>query len=221
MSELVKILVLCDDIWHPAEVIERGLADLDGKLASFDFVKDPKDILTPDFIKDYPIIMNCKSHNLTSGNSADWFENGVSEVGPAELEEYVREGGAILSVHAGNTYNDDHSPDYAALIGNKFVTHPPRCEVTIYPEGDHPITRGITPFTIRDEHYEIELTGEGHDVFLTSVSESGGRQVAGYTKESRKGRICILTPGHILSVWKDENFRLLLGNAINWCLGSI
>lgn len=215
---MIKILVLCDDIWHPAEVIERGLADFGGDLARFDFVKDPKDILTPEFISNYPIIMNCKSHNLTSGNSAEWFEEGVSEVGPGEFEEYVRNGGAILSVHAGNTYNDEYSPDYAALIGNKFVTHPPRCEVTMIPEGDHPILRGVCEFKIRDEHYEIELTDDNADIFLRSRSEKGGTQIAGYTRLLGKGRICVLTPGHILSVWQNESFRLLLTNAINWCM---
>ena len=29
-----KVLVLCDDRWHPAEVVEKGLASLAGKIIS-------------------------------------------------------------------------------------------------------------------------------------------------------------------------------------------
>ena len=40
-----KVLVICDDLWHPAEVIEKGLAArADGRF-SFDIVKAAKDIL--------------------------------------------------------------------------------------------------------------------------------------------------------------------------------
>ena len=216
-----KILVLCDDMWHPAEVIERGLRDLNGSFAEFDFVRDAKDILTPEFIKEYPLIINCKSHNLTSGNSAEWFEEGVTEVGPREFEDYVRNGGGLLSVHAGNTYDDRFSPDYAELIGNKFVTHPARCEVTVYPVKENPVTKGVSSFNVRDEHYQNELTAQDVEVFLESKSETGGVQIAGYTKYLGEGRICVLTPGHILSVWQHPMFKRLLVNAIEWCTGEI
>ena len=45
-DNLMKILVLCDDVWHPAEVIEKGIASLHTKEYKFDFVKAAKDILT-------------------------------------------------------------------------------------------------------------------------------------------------------------------------------
>ncbi|MBR1931889.1 MAG: ThuA domain-containing protein [Lachnospiraceae bacterium] len=213
-----KILVLCDDIWHPAEVIEKGLEGLQDEIAHFDFVRDAKDILTVELLKEYPLIMNCKSDNLTSGNEAPWFEEGVTEVGPKEFEDYVRTGGGLLSVHAGNTYHEDNSPEYAQVIGNRFVTHPPRCEVHISVLQEHAVTKNVENFTIRDEHYEIELLAEDAEVLLQSESESGGVQTAGYVRTLGEGRICVLTPGHILSVWRHPMFRQLLTNAIRWCM---
>ncbi len=215
-----KILVLCDDIWHPAEVIEKGLADLQDKVAHFDFVRDAKDILTVELLEQYPVVMNCKSDQLTSGNDAAWFEEGVTEVGPAQFEAYVRKGGGLLSVHSGNTYHDGNNPEYARLIGNEFVTHPPRCEVDITVLKEHPVTKGVEDFWIRDEHYEIKVLAEDAELLLQSVSQTGGVQTAGYVRSLGEGRICVLTPGHILSVWQHPMFRKLLTNAIHWCAGE-
>lgn len=111
-TDMIKVLVLCDDVWHPGEVIERGLEDLQDCRFHFDFVRDAKDILTEDMLEKYPVIMNCKSNNL----------------------------------HAGNTYHETNCPEYAAFVGNHFVTHPPRCQVEVKVVGKHPITEGVTDF---------------------------------------------------------------------------
>lgn len=42
-----RILALCDDVWHPAEVIEKGILPLAADRYHFEFVKAAKDILTP------------------------------------------------------------------------------------------------------------------------------------------------------------------------------
>ena len=210
---MTKVLVLCDDNWHPGEVICRGLEDWKDSY-ELDFVFDAKDILTKEMLAEYPVIMNCKSDCLTNGNDAPWFENGVTEVGPKELEEYVRDGGVLLSVHAGNVSNRA----YGEFVGNCFVSHPPRCEVVLKFEGEHAIGEGMEDFTIRDEHYRIEMLAQDADVFLYSESLAGGRQVAGYTRVLETGKICVITPGHILAVWKNENFRRLLDRSIQWGL---
>ena len=215
-----KILVLCDDLWHPAEVIEKGFEELKDSGFIFEFVRDAKDILTPEMIAEYPLIINCKSYHLTHGNSADWFDPGVTEVGPKEFEEYIKGGGSLLSIHAGNSFTEDHSPEFAALIGNLFIKHPPRCEVRVKPVAKHPVTEGIEAFSIRDEHYEIRLTADDAEVLLESESESGGVQIAGYVRKLGKGKICVLTPGHILSVWQNPMFKKLVINSINWCISG-
>lgn len=215
---MVQVLVLCDDHWHPGEVIMRGLSDLQDKEFHFDFVCDAKDILTPEMIRKYPVIMNCKGNVISAANTAPWFEDGVTEVGVKELAEYVKAGGGFLSVHAGNTAHRDTNNEYVDFVGNSFVTHPPRCEVKVTVEKEHPITEGVSDFIIRDEHYELGDIAEDADIFLKSSSEKGGTQIAGYVREMGQGRICVLTPGHIVAVWQDEMFRKLLLNAIRWAM---
>lgn len=110
----MKILVLCDDKWHPAEVVEKGMAFLTEEGFELDFVKDAKDILTPEMLRRYPLIVNAKGNVLNCGNDAPWFDNGVTEVGPKELKTmwsraadfcpFIRET-ALPRRNAGNTRN--------------------------------------------------------------------------------------------------------------------
>lgn len=213
----MNILVLCDDHWHPGEVVEKGMAFLKEEGFRLDFVKDAKDILTPEGIRHYPLLVNAKGNALNCGNDAPWFEDGVTEVGPKELESYVREGGGFLSIHAGNSFTAKTCRDYTEFVGNSFVTHPPRCHVEVAVTGKHPVTEGVADFCIRDEHYQ--LAGDILPLLATR-SENGGVQMGGYVRTMGKGRICVLTPGHILSVWENPQFRKLVRNAICWCAGG-
>lgn len=214
----MKVLVICDDKWHPAEVIQRGMGYVTGDY-QFDYVMAAKDILTPAMIKAYPVIINAKGNAVTAANEAPWFEETVTEVGPREFREYVAAGGGFIALHAGNTYSQESCPEYAELVGNSFVTHPLRCPVEFTVVGDHPITKGAEAFTERDEHYEIGRMAADIVPFLETRSIPGGTQMGGYVRKIGAGRLCVLTPGHTLAVWQNKNFRRLLTNAIDWCAG--
>lgn len=216
-----NILVLCDDLWHPAEVIEKGLAARKDERFCFDIVKAAKDIITPERIAKYRLIICCKGNSVIAANTAPWFEEGVTEVMPRDFEAYIQNGGGMLVVHSGLSFNEKDQPDYTALVGAGFVNHPPRCTVDLHIEQpDHPITEGVKDFTIRDEHYELKMCCDDYDVFMTSSSEKGGTQNAGYTRVIGDGRLCAISPGHTLDVWENPSFIRLITNAMEWCMGE-
>lgn len=211
----MKVLVICDDLWHPAEVIELGLAGLPAEYECT-VVKTAKDILTPAYLAEFPLVVCCKGNTINAANPAPWFEDGVTEVTPREFEAYVQNGGGFLSLHAGNTAKQGQP--YADFVGNYFAGHPPRCSVDVHiTQKEHPVARGVSDFTARDEHYNIVLSCTDAQVFCRTVSETGGEQIGGYTREIGKGRLCMLTPGHTLSVWQNREFLKLLDNAMRWC----
>jgi type 1 glutamine amidotransferase len=211
------ILVLCDDFWHPAEVIKRGLGSIKTDAFAFDFVCDAKDILYPEMLERYGAIMNCKGNVLTGANNAAWFDDGVTEVGVKELEAYVRAGHGFLSVHSGNTAKEGSA--YGDFVGNIFKGHPPRCGIKVEITGNHPIVKGVENFTIRDEHYALDCLATDMVELFRTTSETGGNQMGGYTREIGKGRLCVMTPGHILTVWEHPAYQKLILNALTWCVG--
>lgn len=223
-----KILVLCDDLWHPAEVIERGIRGLGDGAYSFDVVKSAKDILTPKRLEQYDAVIIAKSNNVNAANTAPWFEERVTEVGPEEFRAYLERGGGIVFVHSGTCIGERFLGDaderfkkpargMQALHGCTMNGHPLRCNCDIYvTDPDSPLTEGVGAFTVHDEHYQIsDLAGDAQ-VFLQWDSAPGGTQPAGWTRKIYGGRIVVLTPGHTLDVWENPEFRKLLVNAIEW-----
>lgn len=220
--ETIWVLVIYDDLWHPAEVIHTGLQTMQEADIVFDYVQDAKDILTSDQLQQYHVIMNCKCNNITAANCHPWFDPGVTEVGPAEFASYVRWGGGFLSVHSGNAfYPEPDSREYIEFVDNNLVRHPPRCDVLVSPVGTHPITEGVAPFIIRDEHYELAVIAPDARQILKTESPSGGCQEGGYVRNLGNGRLCVLTPGHVLGVWQHPAYQKLLAQAIRWCAGRL
>ena len=82
-----RVLVLCDDLWQPAEVIEKGFARMEGETYHFDFIMAVKDILTPELLDQYPVVINWKSNNVIAANTEPWFEEGETEVCPPQIRD--------------------------------------------------------------------------------------------------------------------------------------
>jgi type 1 glutamine amidotransferase len=213
---LTNVLVLCDCPWHPAEVVQLGLAPLEGDEFHFVFVKDAKDILTPERIAQYRLIMCLKGDAITEANANPWFEEGVTEVMPKDFEDYIRAGGGFLAIHAGTLGKKD--TPYGNLVGCTFNGHPPRCQVNVKITGKHPIVDGVGDFSIRDEHYDVTIEASDAEELFRTYSETGGEQVAGWVRYMGKGRLAALTPGHNLDVFYNESYKKIIINAMRWCL---
>jgi type 1 glutamine amidotransferase len=213
---MIDVLVIGGDRWHSIEIVRRGLSPLAGDEFRFDFVENAKDILSPEMIREYQVIMICKQDIATSANYEHaWFDD-VAEVTVAELKKYVDEGHGLMTVHAGTTFKTEKTPEFTEFVGNTFLTHPPRCDMHVEIVAGHPVTKGVEDFDIRDEHYQLDITAKDIDVLFKTSSQPGGNHIGGYAKTYGKGRICVMTPGHILSVWQHPQYRKLLSNAIKW-----
>lgn len=218
----MKVLVICDDFWHPGEIVARGLKPLEQKGYALDVVMHARDLLYPAMLRDYEVIVNAKGNVFSPANKAPWFEEGVTQVMPNDFRAYIEEGHGFLALHAGNCYNHERQADMAELVGNDFIGHPPQCDVHLQPVGEHPILRGVEPFTVRDEHYRIDVHAKDADLFLTGTSDTeAATQQAGYTRVMGKGRLCVLTPGHNYNVLLHPQYQKLIQNALDWCAGRL
>ncbi len=216
----MKVLLICDDKFHPGEVLKEGLSGMEQQGFRFDFMMEAKEMLTPELLWEYPVVIVARGNPPMDDGRPSWFEPGVSRTMPEDFRRYVEEGGGLLALHGGNAFRIYRDREFCRLVGNSFVQHPPCCEVRAEIVGAHEITEGVEPFAEWDEHYELDHLAADREVFLETISENGGRQPAGYTRLLGKGRICVLTPGHTLPMLKNPHFRRLLSNALNWCAGG-
>lgn len=214
----MKVLLVCDDMWHPADVIERGLRSMDWEDLEFDVVKTAKDILSPSFVKRYDVLVNCHGSSINAANSNPWFEPTVTEFGPEEFRDYVADGGALVVVHSGLTIGGRNHPQpaYTDVVGAYFLGHPLRELTHVKITRQNEITQGVEDFSARDEHYQLAVIAADAEPFMQTTSEHGGTFVSGYTRHYGKGRVAVLSPGHTLAVWENPNFQRLFKNAIRW-----
>ncbi|MFN8444676.1 MAG: ThuA domain-containing protein [Caldilineaceae bacterium] len=206
----MKVLVLCDDRWHPALTPRTGLAALGDCGFEFDWIENANEWSATRMVT-YQLVLLTKSNNVSAKDETPWMKPEVE----LAFHDYVQAGNSLLAIHSG-TAGYLETPTLRALLGGVFVRHPPQCQVTIEPKAGHALVTGSDAFTIKDEHYFMALDDTEADVFLTTTSEHGS-QPAGWTRTQGKGRVCVLTPGHNVEVWLQPEYQSLLLNSLHWC----
>ncbi|MCL2356043.1 MAG: ThuA domain-containing protein [Defluviitaleaceae bacterium] len=227
----MKILLLCDDFYHPGDVPREGLELLAKKMhLALDVVADAKDC--PVSFAGYDAVVMSKCDHISKEDNRSWKTDAVQNA----FVKYVEAGGGLLVTHSGTVPGEDNDTSVLdGLIGCKFVFHPNNCPVTCGILKPHPVTEGVGMFCEEDEHYQIEILADV-DILAASYSAAQGTpekyesepyfnapaNIAPcvYVRTQGKGRICVLTPGHVAEVWRNPEFQKLLGNAVRWCAGK-
>ncbi|MBC8062700.1 MAG: ThuA domain-containing protein [Clostridiaceae bacterium] len=206
----MNVLVICDDRWHPGEVVRAGVDPLQNKGFEFDFIFDASEF-TEDKIKNYPVIIFSKSNNISSTNTDTWVTSEVEN----EFTKYVKNGGGLLVIHSG-TAGYKENIMFSKLLGGVFEHHPEQCNVIVETIKNNPIIYENIEFTIFDEHYFMNMKEDIANVFMTTTSKNG-KQPGGWIRTEGEGRICVITPGHNLEVWLNKDFQNILRSSLNWC----
>ena len=206
----MQTLVLCDDYWHPARVPQEGLSALKDQGFAFDWIENAHD-WSAERMAAYPLVILTKSNHISSADQTSWMTDEVQSA----FADYVRKGNGLLAIHSG-TAGYQEMTVLRSLLGGVFTHHPEQCAVRMEPQTSHPLTTGIPPFTLKDEHYFMAMYDPQADIFMTTHSEHG-EQPAGWRRTEGAGRVAVLTPGHNLEVWLHPSYQSLLLNVLRWC----
>ena len=140
------------------------------------------------------------------------------------VRQFVDAGGSALFLH-NTTHVGLTDPDFRHVLGAAYTGHPPirtfKVKVT---NPKHPITQGVSDFVITDEQHYMTYDKDPKFVFLETVNEEGlqyqnsATAPGGWSYDYGKGRICYLSPGHMLSdLWHPEYIKLQQ-NAVRWIM---
>jgi type 1 glutamine amidotransferase len=141
------------------------------------------------------------------------------------VKQFVENGGAALFLH-NVTHVGLTDPDFRHVLGAAYAGHPPirtfKVKVT---NPDHPITKGVKDFIITDEQHYMKYDKDPKHLFLQTVNEEGldydkqgPTAFAGWSYDYGKGRVCYLSPGHMLKVLWNPEYVKLQHNAVRWLL---
>ena len=226
----MKVLLICDDYWHPGKVPIDGVAPLTKQGFQFDIITDAGDFKI-DMLSNYPVVLLSKCDEISQQNKESWKTEEVQKA----FVDYVEAGGGLLAIHTA-TVAGKNTEALDNLLGCKFVSHPRDCPVTVQPVKPHPVTKNVGIFVETDEHYRMEILASDADIIIASYSPAQGEESnyaedpynncpacicpAGLVRAQGKGRVCVLTPGHHLAVWLNSQFQRTLANALRWCAGE-
>jgi len=134
------------------------------------------------------------------------------------IESFVQGGGSFLVLH-NSAWGYPHEDGYRRTVGGYYMFHPPYQEFDVrIVDPNHPITQGVTDYTIEDEQHFLWFDYDRVHVLSTSIARDGRESVAGFCHEYGDGRVAYLGHGHRLSTLQHPMARKLMTNAINWLL---
>jgi hypothetical protein len=133
-----------------------------------------------------------------------------------KFEDYVNAGGRLLLHHdAIGFYRKGRA--ITRLAKAYFIRHPAIVKIRISATGKMPeLTEGMTPFSVADEEYEVEMDESQTQVFLESHSPEHGRAPQGWAHPYGQGKVAVLIPGHNVTVLSHPMVRRCMDNVVAW-----
>lgn len=166
-----------------------------------------------------------------------------------KIDQLMKKGVGLVCLHyAVEVPKDQAGSDFLRWLGGYFENYysvNPHWKATFASLPDHPVTRGVKPFTLEDEwYYNMRFPDamQGVTPILTALPPEATRErdwgklrggnphvmarrgmpehVAWAYERPEGGRAFGFTGGHFHKNWSDESFRKIVLNAIAWTAGS-
>jgi hypothetical protein len=136
--------------------------------------------------------------------------------------------GLVVLHHAIADFQD--WPEFEKIIGTKYylkktvvdgVTHPRGAyrhdiDIKIHVEdAEHPITKGLADFVVRDEGYRNQTYAPDNHLLLSTDNAASEKQV-GWVRTYGNARVFCTPIGHGPQAFTSEPFRRIMARAIRW-----
>ena len=163
--------------------------------------------------------------------------NMSQEISPRRRENFVKlldKGVGLVALH--------HSigafqgwPEYRKIIGARFYLRPIEEEGLMHgksgykhdvdmpvhvADSRHPITLGMSDFSIFDEVYN-KCTFESDNHFLLTTEHPDSDKSIGWVRKWKDSRVCYIQMGHGAEAYANPNYGRLVSRAIRWSAGRL
>ncbi len=201
---MINTLVFAGGSLHDWQGCSEAIIEILSRRDEFKITKIEEDLdaLTAPRLAPYDLIV----FYYTLGEMSDAQKNG--------LLNHIASGKGFAGVHcAADSFRE--CPEYRAMIGGHFVTHPRYREYQVnVSDTAHPITAGIEEFMVTDEQYILDYDSRVN-VLATGLSKGGTMPVV-WTKNWGAGRVFYLALGHDAKACSQEIFGTLLLRGALW-----
>ena len=222
----IKAVFLGGDVLHNFMAQEPPLRRMCEKMGMKFYAVHDCRYLTHGFISDADILMI----ERWDGPQPGWVPGPIYEEAP-ESDDFLSEeladaiignvknrGMGFLSIHCmiSCAFNRKKLQDFLGVNG---IIHGPVQPVLVHNfNQNHPISKGIEPFTIGlDENFGAEIVRKDvTPLFEITGSWDKRRDYGGWCLKQGKGRVAGLTAGHTYFAYRDPNYLKLFWRSIQW-----
>ena len=165
------------------------------------------------------------------------FYNMGQEMSPKRRKNFLalldRGVGVVVLHHTMCAYQN--WPEFKQITGTKYYTKEATEGGIVHKAGtylhdidmnvrvadrNHPITQGLSDFTIHDEGYKNCWFAEDNHVLLTTDHPASDTTI-GWVRQYGKSRVCTIQLGHDSKAYENPNYRQLIDRAILWTAGEL
>ncbi len=213
-----QALVLYADQPHEPGYISEGLPQVfEATGVEAHFTVDVRS-LSPQNLAKVDLLVILRDGLQRPQTSADKDYMWMTQEQQDAIVRFVHAGGAFLNLHNSMGLYPP-TGGYLDLVGGRYIGHGPlerfRVEVV---DPNHPITRGVSNFSVADEQHTPPYNKDKVHLLLENRSDDGTVAAAGWVHEPGKGRLCHLANGHTREALQHPMYQRLLRNAVAWCL---
>lgn len=139
---------------------------------------------------------------------------------PAQaILQYVEQGGGYCPIHCAS-FCFRNQPKLVELCGAQFSKHGTGDFATRVRDEQHPIMKGLMPFTTWDETYEHIKHNDKDRAVLQTRDDNGRSEPWTWTRKQGQGRVFYTAYGHDHRTWENPGFHALMERGIRWAAGQ-
>jgi len=198
-----KVLLVSDGIFHPTLFGRFALHEALRQLNDFSFVHVSTLEKLPFDLESFSAIVLHFQHKKVSDHAF------------GQLDNFVKNGGGILAIHAATASFKETMP-YFDILGGRFIGHG-KVENFEVIRVRNDIFGGIDNFVVKDELYVHEL-GPGIEVHFMAKLDGKDIPVV-WTYRYGGGKVCYAVPGHTPKTMQNKTYQRLLQHALEWVAG--
>lgn len=200
MNEMKKILLITNGFFHPPLWGRLALHKTLKALSEFSFFYVSSLESLPSDLDTFAALVLHFHHKK------------VSSTALGRLDNFARNGGGILAIHAATASFKDALP-YFKILGGRFIGHGAVDHLEILKVNDS-VFSGMSGFTIKDELYIHELQSQ---IEVHFIAKHYGKDVpVVWTYRYHKGKVCYAMPGHTAGSMRNKNYQQILQRALKW-----
>jgi type 1 glutamine amidotransferase len=152
----------------------------------------------------------------------------IREEQGAAIKDFVTAGNGFYALH-----NCSHislsSTQYREVMGGAYISHPPLRPFQVHATANkHPITDGMSSFTVNDEQHYVtydkdpkHLILEAENIDGLKFEDLGTKSVSGWAYDFGKGRVVFTAVGHTIHAMWNPQYIEIQKRSIRWLLKEL